>query len=208
MDLPRTTKQGKPPLFAVGDRIGRLLVIRRIDGRPRQYECACDCGVVRLFSSPVLKRKAKSCGCLRRESTAAARRTHGMSGTRTYRIWAGVIKRCTSSSQQNFKHYGGRGISVCERWRSFGNFLSDMGQAPAGSSIERKDVNGNYEPGNCVWLPMELQNRNTRRVRLLELNGQTKCIAEWAEEFALRKSLVYDRIRRGWSIERALGVSP
>lgn len=200
----KMTKPGKPPLFKIGDRIGRLVVRTVEPGCPRQYECICDCGTVRMFSSPVLKSKAQSCGCLRKEITSETKRTHGMSESRTYRIWAGMHARCNRSGEQNYKYYGGRGITVCQQWKSFAAFLRDMGVAPEGHTIERIDVNGDYEPSNCKWLLARLQNRNTRRVRMIEFRGQSKCLAEWAEDYGITYNLLRDRLNRGWDMRRAL----
>jgi len=94
------------------------------------------------------------------------RPTHGQAGTRVHRIWKNMKNRCLNPRGQDYRYYGGRGITVCERWRKFENFLADMGQPPAGMSIERLDNDGNYEPGNCKWATILEQARNRRPCRL------------------------------------------
>ena len=122
----------------------------------------------------------------------------------TYKSWSAMKARCCRPTASNYAWYGARGIRVCERWMAFPNFLDDMGEAPAGHTIDRINTNGNYEPGNCRWvLPVE-QNRNRRTNRMLTHNGETRCIAEWAEVTCLRARSIWQRLNRGWSVERAL----
>jgi hypothetical protein len=116
-----------------------------------------------------------------------------------------MIQRCEDAASEHFKDYGGRGIRVCKRWReSFEAFLEDMGPKPLGGSIERKEVNGHYEPGNCEWIPQRRQTRNQRSNKRITLDGQTRCVAEWAELYGINPFLVYRRLRRGWDSQRAL----
>jgi hypothetical protein len=108
----------------------------------------------------------RSCGCLQREIIARRNRTHGHSvrgaETPTYRSWKAMHTRCTNPNPSTWAHYGGRGIEICERWRSFESFLEDMGERPEGTSIDRIDVDGNYEPGNCRWATPTEQRANRR----------------------------------------------
>lgn len=116
-----------------------------------------------------------------------------------------MLKRCQTKTSPAYSNYGGRGIEVCTRWQEYENFLADMGEAPIDASIEREDVNGNYEPSNCVWLPQKLQNLNTRRTFHVTIGEETKPLSLWCQGKNLRYGLVYDRIARlGWSPERAL----
>lgn len=129
-------------------------------------------------------------------------RIHGM--TRVYRIWAGMISRCETPSSSAYKNYGARGIKVCERWHLFENFLADMGEPGSDQSIDRIDVNGDYCPENCRWETKKTQQRNTTRNVMIEYNGVTKCITDWAPEFGLKASTLYMRIRRGMSFDDAV----
>lgn len=159
--------------YKPGDRFGRL-VIKEIIGHPKNPKalCACDCGGV---STPQLGAlgfgKAVSCGCAMRERAyrqGKANATHGKSHTRTYSIWLDARKSCFRQKDQRYAEYGGRGITMCDSWaKSFEAFYADMGEAPAGMTLERKDVDGNYEPSNCCWANRLTQARNTRRSRHL-----------------------------------------
>lgn len=112
--------------------------------------------------------------------------------------------RCTNPSNPNYGHYGGRGIKVCVRWNDIHNFLVDMGHPEPGQSLGRIDNEGNYEPGNCRWETQEQQNENTRRNRFLTWDGRTQILKKWAEEYDLAPRRLSERLRRGWSLERAL----
>lgn len=125
--------------------------------------------------------------------------------TREYTTWNCMRNRCRNPNDGAYRWYGGRGIKVCDRWDSFENFLTDMGPRPHGCSLDRIDVDADYGPDNCRWLPDALQNRNKRNNRLLTFNGETKTVAEWAELRGLSRDLIGSRInRRGWPVERAL----
>lgn len=117
-----------------------------------------------------------------------------------------MIGRCENKNDPRFKDYGGRGIKVCERWRhSFPNFLADMGERPPGMSIDRyPDKNGNYEPENCRWATPKEQSNNMRRNHLLTHDGETLTVSQWADRIGLQYSTFSVRIKRGWSMQRAL----
>lgn len=133
---------------------------------------------------------------------------HGMYGTPTYNVWALMLKRCRSQGRPDYARYGGRGITVCERWSRFENFLADMGERPAGKTLDRIDNHGNYEPGNCRWATASEQCRNTRRNNNLTLNGVTRCATEWAELTGLPVSTIKVRKRHGWPDVDALTAPP
>jgi hypothetical protein len=128
----------------------------------------------------------------------------GHKPTPTHRVWENMIDRCTNPKNPRWKDYGGRGIAVCQKWRTFINFLSDMGERPVGMSLEREDNNGNYEPSNCVWIPRAKQQHNTRYNHNLTFNGQTLCLAEWAAKLGIKRTTIMMRLRRGLTVEQAL----
>jgi len=120
-----------------------------------------------------------------------------------------MLQRCDDAKCKSYPYYGGRGITVCDRWRQFENFLADMGKRPRGMSIERKDNDGNYEPGNCKWATRSEQARNTRRTVHVTVAGRTMRLRTACEERGLSYNMVRQRLQTyGWSVERALGSSP
>lgn len=129
-----------------------------------------------------------------------------MSGTPIYQLWFDMLRRCNDATRSDFHLYGGRGIKVCERWKSFVNFFADMGDKPDGASLDRfPDNNGNYEPGNCRWASAEEQARNTRANRQITYDGRTQPLAAWAEEMCVGSAVIAARLDvLGWSVERAL----
>lgn len=159
-----------------GKRFMRLRVIARAGSNKHGFsiwKCICDCGNERVVAAGALLRgDTKSCGCLRSDRSrerASQRVTHGhcKNGveTPTYRSWHSMKNRCTNPKTCNWKEYGGRGITVCERWqgeRGFQNFLADLGERPEGQTLERLNVNGNYQPSNCCWATYSEQRRNQR----------------------------------------------
>lgn len=140
-----------------------------------------------------------------------AAQTHGARQSKEYRCWISIKSRCLNPRNTGFKHYGARGIAICDRWLTFENFLEDMGRKPSPrNSIERKDVNGNYEPGNCLWATQTEQMRNTRYTHLVEFAGKRIPLVEAVETApkGLKYNTVLYRIRRGWTIEQALNLAP
>lgn len=189
-----------------GQRFGRLTVVCLVDAaRPTRWSCACDCGAAVSVAAHCLRNgDTKSCGCLSSERF----RSHGRSGTPTHKSWVAMKIRCTYPSAPNFHRYGGRGISVCERWLKFENFLADMGERPsADHSLDRINNDGNYEPGNCRWATRKEQARNTPNVVLITINGRTQSRAAWLEEAGIPYPTFQSRVRDyGYSPEEAIAL--
>lgn len=131
-------------------------------------------------------------------------RTHGLSRSRIFYIHNAMKRRCQEPTDPAYPRYGGRGIKVCERWQSFESFYADMGERPPGTSLDRIDNDGPYSPENCRWASIKEQNRNTRHLRILELNGERRCLTEWAERLGISRATLSDRICRGWPVAEAL----
>jgi len=151
----------------IGKRFGRLLVLRRTEDRwaHRFWTCLCDCGKEVVVRGESLYRgETKSCGCLRDEMSGARVAKHRDTGSPEFTAWARMRQRCVNPKRPDYRNYGGRGITVCERWNSFENFLADMGRKPSPAhSLDRINNEGNYEPSNCQWATLLQQNSNRRR---------------------------------------------
>jgi hypothetical protein len=195
-----------------GKRLGRLVVLRAAGRDVRgsyKWECLCDCGNKTIVARNNLKDSpsrpgTKSCGCWQRE-VGTNNRTHGKTGTPEYLAWCNMRGRCYDTKDKAYRHYGGRGITVCDRWHAFENFLADMGERPApGYSIERNDVNGHYEPSNCRWATRQEQNSNTRQNTFITFRGEKKTQQDWANITGIPRGTIHYRLKSGWPTERAL----
>ena len=196
-----------------GMRLGRVNVLRfdRVDGRGKApWIIKCECGTVKSMDGGRLTRgEAKSCGCLALEvriktGKATIRHGHGNEHSPTYRTWQSMLSRCRNPNTTCFNRYGGRGITVCERWNEFTAFLEDMGIRPNGKTIERKDANGNYEPDNCRWATPKEQQNNMASNRRLEWSGCNLTVSQWAEKLSINKATLFSRIRQGWPVQEVL----
>lgn len=138
------------------------------------------------------------------------RHGHSLKGnwSRAYRKWAGMMNRCGNQKDRNWPNYGGRDITVCDRWRDFLNFLEDMGEPPEGTTLDRIDNEKGYTPRNCRWATPKQQARNRRTNTMLSFRGRTMCVAEWAEELGWSQVCIISRLERGWTIERTLTQIP
>lgn len=195
-----------------GQRFGYLTVIKKAGKNKSDkilWLCKCDCGKLKIIQGASLKNgRTKSCGCLRKKG---ARRTHGFKYTRLYCIWQGIKKRCLNKNTSNYYIYGGRGIKICDEWKNDFKSFHDWAYANGydesakrgDCTIERIDVNGNYEPSNCRWATMKEQCRNTRSNKLITYNNETRCLMDWSYIFNINyKTLLY-RFKKGWTIEKA-----
>lgn len=224
-ETPRVfDKSGSPTSNLIGLMFGKLKVLEwagksnlRSAENPKKdvtdfWVCWCDCGNPEY--NPVIAcgrwlkyGNTSSCGCKRRK--------HRMAGTRIYHIWSGMIGRCTNPQNDDYRRYGGRGITVCSNWReSFENFYADMGDPPTDKhTLDRRDVNDNYSPENCRWATRKQQNRNRRDNRPITWNGEAKLITEWAEDprlvsLGITARGLATRLYSGWTVEEAMTTPP
>jgi len=202
-------------LDIAGIRFNRLVAVSIVGigpGRSALWTCNCDCGGSIITRGTFLRSGlSQSCGCLRKEKVSAANRArllmHGETvggNSRTYRIWANMISRCTNPNSDSYKYYGAKGIKVCEKWRKFSNFLDDMGRAIDSMSIDRVNCDGDYEPDNCRWATSYEQANNKRNSVFLILNGDTKTMSEWSRFTGISVSTIHSRLKKGWSTNDAL----
>lgn len=193
-----------------GRRYERLTVVERAESRNGAYwHCLCDCGNRSICRGADLRRgKRKSCGCLRIELAGERCTTHGLSRTGVYSSWSAMNDRCYRPDTNGFENYGGRGVEVCLRWRrgtpgGIENFVEDMGRRPEGMTLDRIDVNRNYEPENCRWADDQTQRRNKRSS--ITFRGRTDTVSGWARAIGISQSALSARILvLGWPIDRAL----
>lgn len=184
-----------------GQPFGKLTAVRmvRANSQHSWWECRCECGGTAIVTMNNLRRgNTTSCGC--------AYTDHGMTDTPEHEAWVNMIQRCTNPKNPGFANYRGRGITVCQAWlESFVAFLNDVGMRPGpGYSLERKENDGNYEPGNVEWIPAPLQHQNKRTNRMLEIDGVRKCMAEWARIFGRPAGTIHKRLKLGWDVKRAV----
>lgn len=169
------------------------------------WTCVCDCGnYTKVRGGQLVSGVSRSCGC---GVVDAARRpkTHGQAGTPLYQRWRAMLARTTNPNFEDFHNYGGRGIKVCERWREFEQFYADMGDSFRPElELDRKDANGNYGPDNCRWATRQDQQRNRRNNHRVTWSGETQTVQDWAERFGIKPNTIITRLRRGWSVDRAL----
>lgn len=184
----------------IGKRFNRLVVVGDIppNGKEKsKCRCVCDCGaVVTPQRYSLLSGNTGSCGCYSLDRTRESNSTHGMSKSAEYLIWSGMLDRCLNPRNKAYKNYGGRGVAVCDEWRSdFAAFFSDVGSRPSPChSIDRIDVNGNYEPNNVRWATPKQQARNKRKSRVIFVFGEKMSLAEAAEKYGINPASLKYRI--------------
>lgn len=194
---------GRKTIDLTGKVFCKLKVVKRFSGyaeTPVKWLCMCECGRDFVTTGQRLKNgSSKSCGCSTNEFIGKANRVHGMSKTRIHKTWSHMIERCTCETHKQFNYYGGRGIKVCEEWMDFNAFLIwalDNGYDKE-LTIDRIDVNGNYEPNNCRWVDHYIQANNTRVTLFATINGTTKSLSDWSKETGINKGTLYGRFRKG-----------
>lgn len=202
-------KKGRPSAKLEGSKVGRLTVLsyHGTTGKSSLWNCKCECGNEVVRSSSNLARDAhQSCGCY-----VAIKHGHTARGSMTseYNSWRAMIARCSNRKNNRYPMYGGRGITVCDQWKTFGGFIADMGRKPTPRhSIDRKNRNGNYEPSNCKWVDGVVQANNKSDNFLISHNGLSLTLAQWSRKTGIGPSTIRARILSGVSPERALTTPP
>lgn len=182
----------------IGRRFGRLVVVAFDHKTPNfhlHWRCQCDCGNTTIASNTnLLSGRTTSCGCFHREflESGQAARTHGMTGTPTYRAWGRLLQR--------------HGADICPEWQEFAAFYADMGECPAKMCIARKDAGSPYQRGNCEWVSRQEAHRRGKRAVWLEWQGRRQTMREWADELGMSRQLLSLRLKSGWSVEKALAT--
>lgn len=198
--------------IAVGQKFGRLTAIERIgtsQNHKALWRCRCDCGnEVVVIAGDIKSGRTQSCGCYHKDRNIQTSTIHGKSKLRVYQIWIDMINRCYNPKIKNYKNYGARGITVCAEWKSslecFLKWAFSHGYSED-LTIDRIDVNGNYEPSNCRWATTIEQGRNKRNNRRITHNGRTQTATDWAEELNIPRSRIFNRIDNlGWPPEKAI----
>ncbi len=184
-----------------------LTVLKYVGGG--MWKCQCSCGTIKNFYGYALEKgQSRNCGC-------KFNKTHGESKTALYNVWAEMKQRCYNPKDTYYSYYGGRGVVVCDEWKCNYVAFRDWAYAngykedrlPSGRNkytIDRIDVNGNYEPNNCRWVEWETQNNNMRNNHFLTYNGETLTLAQWSKKVGLKSRCIKGRLSRGWSVERSL----
>lgn len=211
--MPALNSIKKEILECVGRKFNNLLVIDlfKDNKKGKMFRCKCDCGeIIETYYYKVISGHTKSCGC-----NQGKRLKHGMTRNATptdiYNVWRNMKYRCYNPKAKYWHVYGGRGISVCERWlNSFESFWEDMKSGyKKGLTLDRINVNGNYEPTNCRWADIMQQHRNKRTNVNITYNGRTMIIKDWAKEVGIKESTLGHRINTWkWPIEKALLTPP
>lgn len=190
-----------------GQTFGRLTVLAREN---KVWKCMCSCGSTTYVEGYLLSSgKTRSCGCFRRERGRAhgahINLRHGRNGTPEYLVWDAMKQRCLNPDHAQWDDYGGRGITVCDRWRKFELFFADMGERPSKAySLDRIDNNGPYSPENCRWATRGEQNSNKRGNRRITIGDRSEVLAVWLRELGIPQATFYNRVNRGMTDEQAL----
>lgn len=189
-----------------------MKVISRSENTPHgkaRWLCVCSCGTKFIAQGDNLQTgRTKSCGHNNIENLRKNKFViHGMSGTRVYASWLGMLRRCYDDHYEKYRYYGGRGIGVCDQWvKSFDQFYSDMGDRPNNHTLDRIDVNKGYSPDNCRWATVEQQANNTRSNVFIQHNGKVLSLAQWARLLGGSGSLIHGRLKLGWDQAKAVST--
>lgn len=203
---------GKQSKINIGNKYGMLTVVSVYEGCKEgvhdKFLCKCECGNEAVVQAGhLLSSHTKSCGCIQKKVASERLKTHGKAHTKIYEIWSALKSRCNNPNNKRYNKYGGRGIKVCDEWNksfeAFYNWSINNGYSDT-LSIDRIDVNGNYEPSNCRWTTNKEQCRNRTNNFNITYKEQTKTLSEWAEVLGISYKILYQRIKAyGWPIEKA-----
>lgn len=199
-----------------GKKIGRLKIIKEVERKnkySRVWLCKCDCGNYKeVLQADLMNGNTKSCGCYQKEFLQKCRTKHNKRHTKIYHIFAGIKRRCFNKNDKIYHYYGGRGITICDEWldkdkgfMNFYNWAMENGYRD-GLTIDRIDVNGNYEPSNCRWVDMKVQSNNRRSNKIIEINNEKHTLVEWRRINGVSSTTYYRRIKKGMSVEKALTI--
>ncbi|WP_146120432.1 MULTISPECIES: hypothetical protein [Pseudomonas] len=191
--------------FEPGETFGRLTVTRWDSAS--SVQCICSCGTAFVGVAGNMRSGAtQSCGCIRKEKNNHV--THGHTGSLAHKRWRSMRARCLNKNASNYPQYGGSGIGICEEWDDFERFLADMGECPGeGFTLDREDGNKGYSPGNCRWATRVQQARNQSTNKLITFRGEALGLSEWAEKLGIKSQTIQNRLRKGWTIDEALGTT-
>lgn len=201
-----------------GQKFNKLLVLEYVYTKNGQiyWKCKCDCGNIKNIAGSHLRTgHTKSCGCLKKEiikKRTEQQTKHGLRHTRIYETWVNMKTRCLNKNNKNYSNYGARGIKVCNEWKddfmTFYNWAMKNGYTDD-LTIDRIDVNGNYEPNNCRWVTMEKQNNNRRNNHVVLYKGESKTLEEWSKILPINigSSVLRYRVTHDWDIEKAFTKS-
>jgi hypothetical protein len=196
-------------LGVVGMKFGRWTAINKEPNKGKYicYRFRCECGTESVLTlSSVKSGNSLSCGCYQKELASLRRTSHGKSATPTYAAWNTMRQRCSNPNNGKFKNYGARGITVCDRWNTFENFLEDMGERPHGLTLDRINNSLGYFKGNCRWASQQDQQNNRRNNKLVEFDGKTMTVAQWERHLGVAKDFLKRRLLEGFSMERAINT--
>jgi len=197
------------PKDIAGQRFGSwtAIEISHKIGKYIYWSVICDCGAKSAVRGDSLRiGGSRQCISCQHVEVGNAIRRHGMTKTRTHRAWIAMRSRCTNAKSPSYKDYGGRGIRCCAAWQTFETFLADMGECPEGLSLERINVNGDYEPSNCRWADSVEQGRNRRTTVYLEANGRRQALSAWAVELGIAHITLLKRRAAGWTDDQIVNT--